>query len=334
LLLTLKLTDKWVWDLWFAPEKVEGLWHMFFLQAPKSLIDPELRHAQATVGHATSVDLVNWTYLGTSLEPSEYGAWDDRAIWTGSIIKSNEGIWHMFYTGTNKSKENGLVQRVGLATSTDLHNWRKEPNFVTEADSRWYERIAQVNQEKTSGNSAWYEEAWRDPWVFQDSKNNEWVMFTTARKKDGKFDERGTIGVSKSSNLIDWKVCPPLEVQSGFGHYEVPQLIQVSENNLAITFCAASNNHSESRVLQGKPIWTGNGILRSNSINEIWVADDEPFLAEPYYAARIVKAGDKLLAISWVNYLDGEFKGYIEDPVDVTHLISSKKSLVPNKEEA
>ncbi len=51
--MTLTLEDKWVWDLWLAPEKVDGNWHIFFLQAPRSLIDPDLRHANATVGHAT-----------------------------------------------------------------------------------------------------------------------------------------------------------------------------------------------------------------------------------------------------------------------------------------
>jgi beta-fructofuranosidase len=155
--MTLTLEDKWVWDLWLSPEKVEGTWHIFFLQAPRSLINPDLRHASATVGHAISTDLIDWQYLGTALEPSQLGAWDDRAIWTGSIIKSDTGLWHMFYTGTNKSKENGFVQRIGVATSTDLVKWEKKEGFVTEADARWYERAAQVMEEKQEGQPSWYE---------------------------------------------------------------------------------------------------------------------------------------------------------------------------------
>lgn len=153
--MTLTLEDKWVWDLWLAPEKVDGNWHIFFLQAPRSLIDPHARHANATVGHATSPDLINWNYIGTALEPSELGAWDDRAIWTGSIIKSKTGLWHMFYTGTNKSKENGFVQRIGVATSPDLITWTKKEGFVTEADARWYERADQVMKEKQDGEPSW-----------------------------------------------------------------------------------------------------------------------------------------------------------------------------------
>ena len=47
----------------------------------------------------------------------------------------------MFYTGTS-SAEGGLVQRIGLATSSDLITWTKHPdNPVMVADSRWYEGL-------------------------------------------------------------------------------------------------------------------------------------------------------------------------------------------------
>ena len=81
--MTLKLEDKWVWDLWLAPEKVDGKWHIFFLQAPRSLVNPDLRHANATVGHATSPDLMDWNYVGTALEPSLNAHDGATFIWSG-----------------------------------------------------------------------------------------------------------------------------------------------------------------------------------------------------------------------------------------------------------
>lgn len=323
------LEDKWVWDLWLAPEKVDNQWHIFFLQAPRSLIDPDLRHASATVGHAVSTDLINWKFLGTALEPGEFGKWDDRAIWTGSIIKSPEGIWHMFYTGTNKSNENGFIQRIGVATSKDLNNWTKKEGFVTEADSKWYERAAQVNSERAAGANAWYEEAWRDPWVFQDPDTNEWTMLITARKNSGPYDARGTIGIAKSKNLLDWQVCEPLNVDSEFGHFEVPQILKLNEAELAISFCLASNNHAATRIQRGERAWTGNGIMRSDSLTGIWKVENEPFIEDPNYAARLLEVDGKLLAISWLNYKNSEFQGYIDDPIDVTGIFASKYSLVP-----
>ena len=97
-----------------------------------------MRHANATVGHAVSTDLLAWTLLPDALRPGPVGSWDDLAIWTGSIICA-DGRWHMLYTGVSRA-ENGRVQRIGLATSTDLVNWEKHPaNPLIEADPRWYE---------------------------------------------------------------------------------------------------------------------------------------------------------------------------------------------------
>ena len=53
--------DRWVWDLWIARTSSE--YHMFFLQAPRALGDPDLRHRNASIGHASSVDLATWTIL-------------------------------------------------------------------------------------------------------------------------------------------------------------------------------------------------------------------------------------------------------------------------------
>ena len=87
------LPDKWVWDFWLARDG--GLWHMYFLQADKSLVDPELRHWHATHGHATSPDLRTWDYRGTCLEPQPAPAWDDYANWTGSVVRDDDGLWHL-----------------------------------------------------------------------------------------------------------------------------------------------------------------------------------------------------------------------------------------------
>ena len=115
----LRLPDDWLWDFWLARSGPE--YHVMYLKAPRSLGDPELRHARATVGHAVSRDLTNWTVLGDALLPGPPGAWDDRAVWTGSIIRAGERWW-CFYTGTRLG-EDGLIQRVGAAVSDDMVRW-------------------------------------------------------------------------------------------------------------------------------------------------------------------------------------------------------------------
>ena len=107
----IKLKEKWLWDFWISNDN--DIWYCYFLQADKSLKDPDQRHNNVTHGIATSKDLINWEYHGTVFTPSKNENFDDYTTWTGSIIK-NQNIWHYFYTGRNK-KENGSKQRIGHA---------------------------------------------------------------------------------------------------------------------------------------------------------------------------------------------------------------------------
>ncbi|MEM9341641.1 MAG: hypothetical protein AAGA87_01210 [Pseudomonadota bacterium] len=56
-----------MWDSWFARDG--DLWHAYYLQADKSIGDPEQRHWNVSYGHATSRDLVTWDHLGTCFTP-------------------------------------------------------------------------------------------------------------------------------------------------------------------------------------------------------------------------------------------------------------------------
>ncbi len=162
----LRLPDKWVWDFWIADTGSE--FHIFFLQAPRSLGAQIKRHWNATVGHAVSTDLRGWDLLGSALGPGAAGSWEDMATWTGSVL-SDDGVWFMFYTGT-KSTGSGVEQRIALATSTDLLTWSRHPaNPVIQLDPRWYERVEH--------------EAWRDPWVMRDPDGNGFHALITARAK-------------------------------------------------------------------------------------------------------------------------------------------------------
>ena len=67
--MTIALPTRWIWDSWYVRDG--DLWHAFFLQADKSLGDPDLRHFNVTQGHATSRDLKVWDYRGTSFAPAQ-----------------------------------------------------------------------------------------------------------------------------------------------------------------------------------------------------------------------------------------------------------------------
>ncbi len=56
-MIMLSLPDKWIWDFWFAQDGDK--YHIFYLQAPKSLKLEQRRHHNATIGHAVSNNLID-----------------------------------------------------------------------------------------------------------------------------------------------------------------------------------------------------------------------------------------------------------------------------------
>src|SRR5947207_10865727 len=94
--MALRLPHHWVWDFWFAQDGDDV--HLFFLHAPRSIGNPDLRHSHAQIGHAVSQDLWSWELVPPALTPGAAGSWDDRATWTCSVLRAG-ALWHMFHTG-------------------------------------------------------------------------------------------------------------------------------------------------------------------------------------------------------------------------------------------
>ena len=150
--MALALDDHWIWDFWLARDG--GDYHLFFLQAPKSIGDPELRHWHASIGHAVSNDLP-LDAARRLLRAGAGPAWDDGTTWTGSVIRHGGG-------GSStpaRRRARTARQRIGLATSTDLHDWRRIGEPGGRPRSRFYEEY---------DPAIWHDRALRDPWVAPD----------------------------------------------------------------------------------------------------------------------------------------------------------------------
>jgi beta-fructofuranosidase len=301
----LRLPDHWVWDSWGAAASNGGERHLFFLRASRALLDPERRHDRASVGHAASTDLRAWTLLPDALVHADAPAWDDMAIWTGSIARGPDGLWRMFYTGRSHA-ERGLVQRIGVAVSEDLTRWTRG-GLLLEADPRWYERL---------DLGAWSEEAWRDPHVFADPGGDGWHMLITARVPDGDPQGRGVIGHARSADLLTWEVLPPLTVPAGFGHLEVPCVAEVDGRPVLMFSCWPNRMDARRRSR-----WTGGGVyvVPGEGLLGPWDMDGAAVLEHPsLYAGQLVRDGTGAWAVlGFRDTEDGVFAGEILDPLPI-----------------
>lgn len=304
----LHLADHWVWDSWPARTD-DGEHHLFFLRASKALIDPDRRHRRASIGHARSSDLVDWELLPDALVTADAPAWDDGATWTGSVVRAEDGTWRMFYTGVSRS-EDWLVQRVGVAESDDLVTWRRRfDRPVAEADARWYERL---------DSGAWFDEAWRDPWVFR-GDDGLWHMLVTARAATGDPATRSVIGHATSEDLDAWVVRPPLSAPAGWGQMEVPQAVVV-DGRAFLLFCCWGDHLAERRRSQATG---GMWFVPGESLLGPWDFDAAGTLDHPsLYAARLIDRAapgdpEDWVIVGFSDKVGGVFQGEILDPLPV-----------------
>jgi beta-fructofuranosidase len=309
--MTIALSDKWIWDSWYVHDG--EAWHGFFLQADKALKHPDLRHFNVSVGHATSSDLKSWEHKGTTFAPAEEPAWDDYTTWTGSVVRDDGGPWHLFYTGTSRA-EDGMKQRIGHATSTDLHRWvRVGDGLALDIDARY--------EAYTPGH--WHDQAMRDPWVMHDPRGG-WMMFFTGRKPGvAEPNAGGVVGFATSPDLYRWTLEDPVYAGGTFGQMEVPQVFERGGRWYCL-FCTDASHYSESyrAAYPGTPV-RGTHYLVADDPRGPWEVAPGPFLdgdpAVNRYAARIVETDDGLRLLGFLhNPGGGPFVGEIADPAPVT----------------
>jgi beta-fructofuranosidase len=313
----LRLDDLWVWDSWVADDG--DLFHLFFLQAPRALGDPGLRHTAATVGHATSRDLVEWDHLGQCLGPAQAG-FDDLAVWTGSVVHDGDR-WRMFYTAISTAGHHLYDQRVGCAVSDDLHRWtRVSDEPVVGVDGRWYKTLANTPAPTEGPDLEGSSETWRDPLVLRDPDGHGWHLLLTARARDAARNDDGVVGHATSPDLRAWTLGPPLsQPGTGFGQLEVLQVKQVGGRWVLVFTCHPQEMTPERIARSGEYCtWSvpGAGPLGP------WDVDAaRPFTADPHlFAAPLVQQRDGSWVILGFRNLESQgADGFaITDPVPVT----------------
>ncbi|MEZ5670428.1 MAG: hypothetical protein R3F55_23945 [Alphaproteobacteria bacterium] len=311
--MSFRLPDAWIWDFWFA--KDGATYHMFYLRAPRSLGDPELRHHNAVIGHAASRNLVDWQDVGPCFGPARDAGWDDGPSWTGSIIR-RDGLWHMFYTSTAQAEEL-KKQRIGLATSRDLHHWDRHPaNPVLDLEPVVYEEY---------DPALWHDRAWRDPYVIPDPVGDGYRMFLTARVNSGPAAARGVIAQARSRDLVEWHMILPATTPGSFGQLEVPQFLRLGRRCYLLFSTAVEHVGPTLRagMKPGAVHFGGTHYYMADHPNGPWHLGGAPFLSAgtetDLYSGKIVI--DPQGAPVFLAFRDrdagGRFYGEVSDPIPV-----------------
>lgn len=311
----LELADSWVWDSWYADDGVD--FHCFFLKASRGLGDPDRRHHWPVVGHAVSRDLTHWRVVADAFAPHEPPAFDDQGIWTGSVVREDDGPWHLFYTGIDREYMS-TVQRIGHAVSHDLYTWHRvssEPVVI--ADNRWY-----------SCRMDGFTEDWRDPWVVREADG--WRMLITAKDMLGVPGRSGCIASATSTDLQTWEVEGPVASEVGLGQLEVVSTVEVG-GSFVLAFCLSAADVNA----PGLPKVTGTWTAPAESLVGPFHLDRaEPIDVPGNYAGRIVR--DRSGQWNLMAFVDrgaqGEFVGRIGNPVPL--VLTERGTLQPLAAEA
>lgn len=289
------LVDDWVWDFWLADDG--ELFHLFFLHAPRSLGDSDLRHGVASAGHAVGSDLRTWTRVADPAHRPA-GGYDDQAFWTGSVVRTDDG-WRMFHTGLHAT-EAGRVQRIGSETSPDLLTWSRDTSAA------WPLEADPVHYDVGEGTVHW-----RDPWVVRDAAGR-WHLYATARTGG---HGSGVVGHAVSDDLVTWKVQPPLSEPTGrFDWLEVIQVVEMDGRWVLLFSCLSAE-------MPGSPAGAGGvwSVPVPGPGEPVDVGRAVRVTDEQSYVGKVVRdrtGGWQFLAFR--NHLgDGAFVGGVTDPVPV-----------------
>lgn len=313
----LRLDDAWVWDSWIADDG--DRYHLYFLQAPRSLADPGKRHLNATVGHAASTDLVDWEYLGECFGPAEAG-FDDLAIWTGSVVRDGDR-WRMFYTAVSTAGHHVYDQRIGAAVSDDLHHWQRvsdHPQVMV--DGAWYKTLANTPAPTEGPDLEGSSETWRDPFVFADPDGQGWHMLVTARSRQAGRNDDGVLAHATSPDLDHWTLHAPLCAPgAGFGQLEVAQSKQI-DGRWVLVFTCHPQEMTPERIAESGEYCTWS-VPSSGPLGPWDISRARPFTTEPHlFAAPLVQRRDGSWALVGFRNLEpqGQDGFQIFDPIPVT----------------
>lgn len=293
----LHLPNTWTWDPCFT--QVEDLFVAFYIQA-------DLDTSQKQIGMAESTDLYNWTPKTTLIGPGQPGTWNDQALWPGSVLQDNHGLWHMFYTGVTQ-KEDGFHQNIGHATSLDLVHWTSAtpaPLFSPKDPKAVYYHFDTL---------PWGTQCLRDPHVFKHPTREGWLMIFAARATGCDKDKAGCIGLAYSLDLMTWSLEKPLYL-TPFGGIEHPQAF-IKNGRWFITYSVEDTQWSQqAKTLLNRNPESGIHYIHAADFTDTWKMPPYPVLSTTVFAGKVIQTRNRSFVIGNYHGDDRAHDGHLTHP--------------------
>ena len=226
---TLQHPDRHVWDFWYHFEPDTGIFHLFYLNADRSLVATDAHHMNSQVGYATTKDFTTIEWVSDRVLGADPHGWDDTSIWSGDIIKINGGFL-MFYTSRNQATHDGMTQNIGVAFTHHIQSfdrWFRIPSIRIQPQAPY--ELQHVPEDLTI-------HAWRDPFLFRHQE--QIYMLLSAKDPTKSIGKKGTVALlkAKENSFEDWEYLPPICQPGFYAEMEVPQLYKASNEEYALVY--------------------------------------------------------------------------------------------------
>ena len=298
-----KIFNLTIWDPFLIIEN--DLLHLFVLQGPR------MWYQKSSIGHFVIriKDFLNenwkaWEMLNNAIESGSHPQ-NGGGCWTGSIIKYRDRQYYYYYTAADCDFAVNKKQRILCAVSSDLKNWDTNSEALgIEIDYDIYEKyLGSGNPENDLNQGLWYDESWRDPFVF--FYDGKYHALITARVNTQYFSEhfsgeidfrrRGCIAHASSKNLETWTIEEPVYLSGNAPEFEVPQFLQLGE-----WFYLLFSAHPQNWV-DGENVGLGGTFYLKSRDPFNFQNPAKPLYASRYeelYSGRILKVNNQLFFIA------------------------------------
>jgi len=217
--------------------------------------------------HITTTDFVHFTDLGMSINGTDDETAQDKNVFTGCVTE-HDGVFHMFYCGHNDKLV--PVEAAMHATSTDLHNWTKDPDFCIKPDGQLYSLGA-----------------FRDSFVFYNEDVGEYWMLVTGATTENRSKRWATAALVASKDFKNWELRDPIYKPYMYDSHECPDMFKMG-NKWYLVFSEYTR-------------WWETKYRVSDSPYGPWeIPANDTFDGRTMYAAKTVSNGERRFIVGWL----------------------------------